>query len=112
MAFIDLSKAFDCVSRELLWEFLSRYGCPEKFIRILRLLCDGMLATVKINGDNSEPFKVTSGMKQGYVIAPTLFTIFIATIPHIIKDDQPPGIEIFYRMDDNSVAALDENHLQ
>ena len=30
--FIDLTKAFDTVNREALWDVLSRYGCPPKFI--------------------------------------------------------------------------------
>ncbi|XP_029634968.1 uncharacterized protein LOC115210504 [Octopus sinensis] len=128
LAFIDLSKAFDRVSRELLWDILAQYGCPDKFIRILKLLHDNMHARVQ-----------TDGVKQGCVIAPTLFTIFIATVLHIIRDDLPPGIEISYRMDgklfnlarlkstsktiarslldfqyadDNSVAAHREYHLQ
>ncbi|XP_076045668.1 uncharacterized protein LOC143027905 [Oratosquilla oratoria] len=109
MAFFDLSKAFDRISRELLWDVLATYGCPDKFIRILRLLHDNMLARVPLNnGNSSKPFKVTSGVKQGCVIAPTLFTIFIAAILHIIRDDLPPGIDISYRTD----AALKEDHLQ
>ncbi len=139
MAFIDLTKAFDSVSRELLWEVLSTYGCPDKYIRILRLLHDDMRATVRVGNDNSDSFQVRSGVKQGCVIAPTLFSIFIATITHIIKEDLPPGIEIVYRTDgglfniarlkskrktstssliefqyadDNCVAALSEYHLQ
>ncbi len=30
MAFVDLSKAFDTVQRELLWDVLLRFGCPNK----------------------------------------------------------------------------------
>ena len=139
MAFIDLTKAFDSVSRELLWDVLSAYGCPEKFICVLRLLHDDMRATVKVGSDNSDPFQVKSGVKQGCVIAPTLFSIFIATIIHLIKEDLPPGIELVYRTDgsifnlarlkattktstssivefqyadDNCVAALSESNLQ
>ena len=29
---IDLTKAFDTVNREALWDVLSRFGCPPKFI--------------------------------------------------------------------------------
>ncbi len=32
MAFVDLSKAFDTVQRELLWDVLLRFGCPNKFV--------------------------------------------------------------------------------
>ncbi|XP_029643433.1 secreted RxLR effector protein 78-like [Octopus sinensis] len=87
LAFIDLSKTFDRVSRELLWDILAQYGCPDKFIRILKLLHDNMHARVQTDGGSSEPFKVTSGVKQGCIIAPTLFTIFIVTVLHIIQDD-------------------------
>ena len=63
MAFIDLTKAFDFVSRELLWEVLFTCGCSAKYIRILRLLHDDMLATVRINDSNCEPFQVKFGVK-------------------------------------------------
>lgn len=48
------------------------------------------------NNDQCEPFQDRSGVKQGYVINPTLFTIFIAIENDIIKDDLPPRIEIVY----------------
>ena len=99
MGFIDLTKAFDSVKRELLWEILSRYGCPPKFINILRLLHDDMSVTVMANGNFTEPFKVKSGVKQGCVAAPTLFSLFIAAVLHLIQDKLPPGISINYRTD-------------
>lgn len=95
MAFIDLTKAFDSVDRQALWSILARYGCPEKYIRILRLLHDGMSATVLTNGGSeSKPFTVETGVKQGCIIAPTLFAIFIATILHLIGQELPRGIPI------------------
>ena len=100
MAFIDLTKAFDTVDRQALWNILSRYGCPDKYVRILRLLHDGMTATVLSNsGSMSEPFTVETGVKQGCIIAPTLFSVFIAAILHIIDKDLPQGIPIRYRTD-------------
>ena len=36
MAFVDLSKAFDTVHCELLWKVLLQYGCPGKFVNVLR----------------------------------------------------------------------------
>ena len=99
MAFIDLYKAFDRVTREFLWGVVARYGCPDKLIRILRLLQDDMLARVQTNRDSSEPFAVTTGVIQSCAIAPTLFAIFIATILEISREDLPPGIATSYRMD-------------
>ena len=33
--FVDLTKAFDTVSRDGLWKILAKYGCPEKLISIV-----------------------------------------------------------------------------
>ena len=99
MAFIDLTKAFDSVNREALWKILSKAGCPEKYIRILRLLHDSMSATVLCSGSETEPFKVETGVKQGCIIAPTLFAVFIAAIIHLVGHSLPPGVQITYRTD-------------
>ena len=36
MTFIDLTKAFDTVSREGLWKIMAKFGCPAKFIAVVR----------------------------------------------------------------------------
>ncbi|XP_061142364.1 uncharacterized protein LOC133159416, partial [Syngnathus typhle] len=99
MAFIDLTKAFDTVDRQALWSILLRYGCPDKYVRILRLLHDGMTATVLNNSSLTEPLTVETGVKQGCIIAPTLFSVFIAAILHLINKELPHGIPIWYRTD-------------
>ena len=80
MAFIDLSKAFDSVNREALWKVLSRFGCPSKFIRVVRVLHDEMTATVLYKGSESDPFAICTGVKQGCVVAPTLFSICVCDL--------------------------------
>ena len=38
MNFIDLKKIFDIILRDNLWKILrSAYGCPEKFVYIIKL---------------------------------------------------------------------------
>ena len=65
MTFFDLSKALDSIDRGCLWEILYRYGCPPKFINIIRLFHDNMTATVRANGLRSDAFLVETGVKQG-----------------------------------------------
>ena len=69
----DLIKAFDMVSRDGLWRIMSKYGCPEKFITIVRH--DGMHARVQDKRQSSIPFPVTNRVRQGCVLAPILFSI-------------------------------------
>jgi len=99
LLFIDLTKAFDTVSRPGLWSILSKLGCPPKFVRVVRSFHDGMMARVIENGDVSEPFPVTNGVKQGCVLAPTLFSLLFAEMLSAALSQTSAGIKIRYRTD-------------
>ena len=101
MAFIDLSKAFDTVNREFLWEIMRRAGCPNKFTNIVKAFHDHMQATVVIGGVETEPFDVGVGVKQGCVMAPVIFNIYLATPTRLFRESFPieQGIGISYRLD-------------
>ena len=60
MTFVDLTKSFDTVSHEGLWKIMAKFGCPAKFIAIVRQFHDGMLAWVQNDGGFSDPFPVTN----------------------------------------------------
>ena len=78
--FIDLTKAFDTVNREDLWDVLTRYGCPPKFVKIIRLFHADMTGQVLSNGGHSDPFSTLNGVKQGCVLAPVLFNLFFTCV--------------------------------
>ena len=42
--FVDLSKTFDTVDRELLWKNLGKLGCPVKFVCVIKSFHDGINA--------------------------------------------------------------------
>ena len=97
--YVDLTKAFDTVSREGLWRIMAKYGCPRKFIAIVRQLHDGMLARVQDNGETTAPFPVSNGVKQGCVLAPTLFSLMFSAMLTDAFRDADVGIGINYRTD-------------
>ena len=76
--YVDLTKAFDTVSREGLWKIMAKYGCPRKFISMVQQVHAGMQAHVQDNGDTSEPFPVSNGVKQCCV----LFSVQ----PHVFRN--------------------------
>nr|VZI11179.1 unnamed protein product [Spirometra erinaceieuropaei] len=78
--FVDLTKAFDTVNREGLWKIMQKFGCPERFTQMVRHLHDGMMARVTDNGAVSEAFAVINGVKQGCVLAPTLFSLMFSAV--------------------------------
>ena len=57
--FVDLTKAFDSVSRDGLWRVMRKYGWPDKFTTVVRQFHDGMLAHVQDNAETSEALPVT-----------------------------------------------------
>ena len=82
MTFVDVTKAFDTASRDELWKNMARFGCPPRFIAMERQFHDGMQASVQNDRELSEPFEVTNGVKQGCVMAPTLFSMDVFCHAH------------------------------
>ncbi|BHF71809.1 hypothetical protein SprV_0401486900 [Sparganum proliferum] len=67
---------------------------------MVRQLPDGMMARITDNGTVSEAFAVTNGVKQGCVLAPTLFSLmFSAMLMDAYRDERRPEIRIAYRTD-------------
>ena len=99
MAFIDLTKAFDLVSREGLFKVLAKIGCPPKLLQIIQSFHDNMKGTVQFDGSTSDAFSIRSGVKQGCVLAPTLFGIFFSVVLRHAFGTSTEGIYLRTRSD-------------
>ena len=66
---------------------------------IVRQLHDGMQARVQDSGESSEPFPVSNGVKQGCVLAPTLFSLMFSAMLTYAFDGTDTGIGIKWRFD-------------
>ena len=66
---------------------------------IVRQLHDGMQARVQDGGESSEPFQVSNGVKQGCVLAPTLFSLMFSAMLTDAFDGTDTGIGIRWRSD-------------
>ena len=62
-AFVDLTKAFDIVSRDGPWKALSRLGCPPKFLTILCQFHEGQQGQVKHNLSLLNTFPIPNSVK-------------------------------------------------
>ncbi|KAJ1140841.1 hypothetical protein NDU88_007179 [Pleurodeles waltl] len=97
---VDLTKAFDSISHEGLWRIMEKFSCPGKFIRMEHQFHNGMLARVLDDGDSSDAFPVTNGVKQGCVLAPMLSSMmFSAKLSDAFCNDEETSIKIRYRTD-------------
>ena len=101
ITFVDLTKAFDTVSRKGLWTILKRLGCPPKYLNMIIKLHENQLGQIRLNSDLSEPFPITNGVKQGCVLAPTLFSVFFSMMLKQATEDleDEEFVYIRYRLD-------------
>ena len=99
MTFVDLTKAFDTVSRDGLWKIMAKIGCPPRYIAMVRQFHDGTQARVQNDGEYYEPFPVTNGVKQGCVMAPTLFSMMFSAMLTDAFQDVDASFPIRYRFD-------------
>ena len=80
---------------------MAKFGCPPRFIAMLQQFHDGMQAGVQSDGEFSEPFEVTNGVKQGCVMAPTPFSMMLSVMLMDVFQDSDTGFPIRYRFDVN-----------
>ena len=77
LCFIDFMKAFDSLDREVMWELLKHYGVPQKLINIIMALYDSCQCCVIHRGKLSPAFSVNTGVKQGCLLSPIIFTLAV-----------------------------------
>ena len=74
-------KCHDSVGREFLWVVLACFGVPEKMLTVIRQFHEGMRPRARSDdGEHSEWFDVTQGLRQGCVLSPLLLNIFFAAV--------------------------------
>ena len=78
--FIDFKKAFDRVWHAALWATMRRYNITADIIRVVQSLYEKATSAVLINGTLGDWFRTTIGVRQGCILSPTLFNIFLEEI--------------------------------
>ena len=88
--FVDFSAAFDRIPRNALLYKLAAIGLSSKMLNILRMLYDGTSCKVWDGSSLSDSFVVSQGVKQGCLLSPVLFSIYL----NDLDDCLPCGVNI------------------
>ena len=98
---LDLSRAFDRVSHQILLK-KAIVGLPKGFISWLHNYLTGRNFQVRIQGQLSDSYRLFSGVPQGSVLGPALFSILVGDLPKYDNDNT----FIQYADDLNIVCSL------
>ena len=105
--FIDFKKAFDRLWHEALWATMRKYNVSASIIRAIENLYDKAQSAILFNGSTGEWFRTTVGVRQGCLLSPTLFNIFLERIMCEALDDHEGSVSIGGRLITNFRFADD-----
>ena len=84
-AFLDIRKAYDTMDRDALWKRLIDVGLRGKMWRVIKNLYDVVESSVLVGHQRTEWFPVEAGVRQGCILSPILFVIFIDGLVRAVK---------------------------
>ena len=93
VAFIDYSKCFDTVNKHAMFNVLERNGIRGDMLESIKSLYSKVSACIRNNGEMSDYFECPNGLKQGCMLSPRLFTIFISEISRVLNATCTSGIQ-------------------
>ena len=100
VSLLDLSKAFDCVTHEVLIRKLYMYNILPEACKLLSSYLSERNQCVHYKGQSSRIGKLTSGVPQGSILGPVLFLLYINDFP----DSLSPAETILYA-DDTTIFS-------
>ena len=92
--YIDFKKAFDRVWHSALWATMRLYNINTNLINAIQNLYGKATSAVCFSGSTGGWFRTTVGVRQGCLLSPTLFNIFLERIMADALEDHKSTVSI------------------
>src|SRR6218665_2132420 len=80
MAFLDVTKVFDCVSHVTLQRSLKGLGVPSPIVAYVANMYEHMTTVLKVGGRRSGPIQCNRGIRQGDPLSSFLFNPLVPSV--------------------------------
>ena len=94
MSLYTLKKAFERVWHLAHWSTMKLYNINTDLTRAIQNLYSNSPSAVNLNGSVRELFRTTDGVRQGCLLPPTLFNIFLERITIEASEDHVGSVSI------------------
>ena len=86
--FIDFKKAFHRVWHAALWATTKKHNISTNLIKVIKNLFNKATSAVLFNGSIGDWFRTTDGVRQGCLLSPAIFNIFLERIMTDVLEDR------------------------
>ena len=83
-----------------MWQILKEFGIPRKLIKMIEICTHNSKSKVKLGNKMTEPFQTVSGLRQGCILSPLLFSFAMEKITRTILN-RPEGMIINNNINNN-----------
>jgi hypothetical protein len=115
VVFLDIKAAYDSVDRLTLWSTLSK-KIPIHLVKVLQCLFDNNYSRVLVCTNTTDEFHHQTGLLQGSVLSPLLYSFYIDGLPAAITQQNNKGTtgvcEAFLYADDIALITNTRTDMQ
>ena len=112
---LDMSKAFDNINHNILLAKLEDGGVSSSCLTWFRSYLSERYQAVRINSTLSEKLPMVSGVLQGSILGPLLFSIYVNDLPSVTKTCSSEShvddtrLLLSFHINDSNAASVDLN---
>ena len=100
---VDFHKAFDSIPRDILFTKLVKIGVSGTFFNNVKTLYENDICQVKVGNNLTKTFLANQGVKQGCILSPLLFNIFLADLPEYLSGVASNPVKLY---ESNHVSCI------
>ena len=89
MVFIDLEKAYDKISMNVMWWALDKHKVPTKYVGLIKDMYNNVVTNVRTSDGDTDDFLIRIGLHQGLALSPYLFALVMDEVTRDIQGDIP-----------------------
>jgi hypothetical protein len=89
MIFIDLEKAYDKVTRNVMWWALQKHKVSSKYNTLIKDMYDNVVTSAQTSDGDTNDFIINIGLHQGSALSPYLFSLVMNEVTRDIQGGIP-----------------------